>query len=215
MSRVGAIAIELHDRFKAGCQESVDAPTKGFELRRKRGETTFLLRKEFAQKSPSLGLGAAILRVGTEPMSISLRNMGGNALSILTSDVMNRATSFVVYAMVAHKLGAFEFEQMSLALSLFYVFQILRFPASKRCSYGKWRKTAHRAQISDQRVSGRCGDVACFDRGAIRLRTRGALHGRDEARGPVAFAGPCFRTRLPRFVKESFGLGSGCNTSPM
>ena len=57
-------------------------------------------------------------------MSISLRNIGGNALSILTSDVMNRATSFVVYAMVARKLGAFEFGQMSLALSLFYVFQI-------------------------------------------------------------------------------------------
>ena len=57
-------------------------------------------------------------------MSISLRNTGGNALSILTSDVMNRATSFVVYAMVARKLGAFEFGEMSLALSLFYVFQI-------------------------------------------------------------------------------------------
>jgi O-antigen/teichoic acid export membrane protein len=57
-------------------------------------------------------------------MSISLRNIGGNALSILTSDVMNRATSFVVYAMVARKLGAFEFGQLSLSLSLFYIFQI-------------------------------------------------------------------------------------------
>src|SRR6201981_3128802 len=57
-------------------------------------------------------------------MSISLRNIGANALSILTSDVMNRATSFVVYAMVARRLGAFAFGQMSLALSLFYVFQI-------------------------------------------------------------------------------------------
>src|SRR2546429_9205226 len=57
-------------------------------------------------------------------MSTSLRNIGANALSILTSDVMNRATSFVVYAMVARKLGAFEFGQMSLALSLFYIFQI-------------------------------------------------------------------------------------------
>jgi O-antigen/teichoic acid export membrane protein len=57
-------------------------------------------------------------------MSISLRNIGGNALSILTSDVMNRATSFVIYAMVARKLGAFEFGQMSLALSLFYIFLI-------------------------------------------------------------------------------------------
>ena len=39
-------------------------------------------------------------------MRIGLRNIGANALSILTSDVTNRATSFVVYAMVARKLGA-------------------------------------------------------------------------------------------------------------
>jgi O-antigen/teichoic acid export membrane protein len=57
-------------------------------------------------------------------MSLPLRNIGGNALSILTSDVMNRATSFVLYAMVARKLGAFEFGQLSLALTLFYVFQV-------------------------------------------------------------------------------------------
>src|SRR5438270_396473 len=57
-------------------------------------------------------------------MSSSLRNIGANALSILTSDVMNRATSFVIYAMVARKFGAFEFGQMSLALSLFYIFLI-------------------------------------------------------------------------------------------
>lgn len=57
-------------------------------------------------------------------MSMSLRSIGGNALSILTSDVLNRATSFVLYAMVARRLGAFEFGQMSLALSLFYMFQV-------------------------------------------------------------------------------------------
>lgn len=57
-------------------------------------------------------------------MSVSLRNISTNALSILTSDVLNRATSFVIYAMIARKLGAFEFGQMSLALSLFYVFAI-------------------------------------------------------------------------------------------
>jgi len=60
----------------------------------------------------------------TLPMSISLRNIGGNALSILSSDVMNRATSFVLYAMVARHLGTFEFGQLSLAFSLFYVFQV-------------------------------------------------------------------------------------------
>src|SRR5437588_218666 len=58
-------------------------------------------------------------------MSSSLRNIGANALSILTSDVMNRATSFVSYSMVARKFGAFEFGQMSLALSLFYIFLIV------------------------------------------------------------------------------------------
>ena len=57
-------------------------------------------------------------------MVFSLRQVGGNALSILTSDVMNRATSFVIYAMVARHLGAQEFGQLSLAFSLFYMFQI-------------------------------------------------------------------------------------------
>jgi O-antigen/teichoic acid export membrane protein len=57
-------------------------------------------------------------------MSSNLRNISGNALSILTSDVMNRATSFVLYAMVARHLGAFEFGRLSLALSVFYMFQI-------------------------------------------------------------------------------------------
>ena len=57
-------------------------------------------------------------------MVFSLRKVGGNALSILTSDVMNRATSFVIYAMVARHLGAQEFGQLALAFSLFYMFQI-------------------------------------------------------------------------------------------
>jgi O-antigen/teichoic acid export membrane protein len=57
-------------------------------------------------------------------MTLSLRKTGGNALSILTSDVMNRATSFVLYAMVARHLGALEFGQLSLALTLFYTFQV-------------------------------------------------------------------------------------------
>jgi O-antigen/teichoic acid export membrane protein len=54
----------------------------------------------------------------------NLRKAGGNALSILTSDVMNRATSFVMYALVARRLGAQEFGQLSLAFSLFYMFQV-------------------------------------------------------------------------------------------
>ena len=57
-------------------------------------------------------------------MILNLRTAGGNALSILTSDVMNRATSFVMYALVARHLGAQEFGQLSLAFSLFYMFQV-------------------------------------------------------------------------------------------
>ena len=57
-------------------------------------------------------------------MVFSLRKVGANALSILTSDVMNRAASFVIYAMVARHLGAEEFGQLALAFSLFYLFQI-------------------------------------------------------------------------------------------
>ncbi len=58
-------------------------------------------------------------------MSLNLRKTGSNALSILTSDAMNRATSFVLYALVARRLGAHEFGQLSLALTLFYIFQVL------------------------------------------------------------------------------------------
>lgn len=58
-------------------------------------------------------------------MSLSLRKAGGNALSILTSDAMNRVTSFVLYALVARHLGTHEFGQLSLALTLFYIFQVL------------------------------------------------------------------------------------------
>src|ERR671919_2709116 len=48
-----------------------------------------------------------------------------NAASILASDVVNRGTTFVLYALVARYLGAFEFGQLSLALTLFYMFQVL------------------------------------------------------------------------------------------
>lgn len=57
-------------------------------------------------------------------MSLNLRKTSGNALSILSSDVMNRATSFVLYALVARHLGAHEFGQLTLAFTLFYAFQV-------------------------------------------------------------------------------------------
>ncbi|PYT82453.1 MAG: hypothetical protein DMG40_05435 [Acidobacteria bacterium] len=57
-------------------------------------------------------------------MSLNLRKTSGNALSILSSDVMNRATSFILYALVARHLGAHEFGQLTLAFTLFYAFQV-------------------------------------------------------------------------------------------
>ncbi len=48
-----------------------------------------------------------------------------NAFSVLASDVVNRATTFVLYALVARNLGAYAFGQMSLALTFFYLTQVL------------------------------------------------------------------------------------------
>ena len=54
-----------------------------------------------------------------------MRRILGNAVSILTSDVVNRGTTFLLYALVARHMGAFEFGQFSLALTLFYTFQVV------------------------------------------------------------------------------------------
>ena len=48
-----------------------------------------------------------------------------NILSLLSSDVLNRTTTFALYALVARYAGAEEFGQLSLALTLCYVFQVL------------------------------------------------------------------------------------------
>ena len=55
---------------------------------------------------------------------MNLKKVSANALSILSSDVMNRATSFVLYALVARHLGAHEFGQLTLSFTLFYAFQV-------------------------------------------------------------------------------------------
>ena len=47
-----------------------------------------------------------------------------NGLSLLTSDVLNKATTFLVYAMVARYLGLFEFGQLSVGLLLLYTCQV-------------------------------------------------------------------------------------------
>lgn len=48
-----------------------------------------------------------------------------NAAALLASDVLSRATTFAMYVLVARHLGVFEVGQMSLALTLFYVFQVV------------------------------------------------------------------------------------------
>lgn len=54
----------------------------------------------------------------------TLRIVAQNMMSLVASDVVNRITSFVIYALVGRFLGAFAFGQISLSLSLFYTFQV-------------------------------------------------------------------------------------------
>ncbi|MDB2318536.1 flippase [bacterium] len=51
------------------------------------------------------------------------RRFAGNLISIFSSDVVNRGTTFVIYIMVSRELGTLAFGQLSLALALFYSFQ--------------------------------------------------------------------------------------------
>ena len=54
-----------------------------------------------------------------------MRKVLSNTISLVASDVFTRITSFVIYILVGRYLGAFAFGQMSLALSMFYTFQVL------------------------------------------------------------------------------------------
>jgi O-antigen/teichoic acid export membrane protein len=51
--------------------------------------------------------------------------LAANAASVLASDVASRATTFAVYLLVARFLGAQELGQLSLALTFFYLGQVL------------------------------------------------------------------------------------------
>ncbi len=53
------------------------------------------------------------------------RKSFANAGALLTSEVSSRATTFFVYALVARYLGADDFGRFSLALTLFYLFQVV------------------------------------------------------------------------------------------
>jgi O-antigen/teichoic acid export membrane protein len=69
--------------------------------------------------------GTEMARAPRLKLSTSLWRIAANAASMLASDVINRATTFALYALVARSLGAYEFGQLSLSLTLFYTFQIL------------------------------------------------------------------------------------------
>lgn len=55
----------------------------------------------------------------------TVRRVGGNAMSLLACDVVNRATTFVVYALVARYSGARAFGQLSLSLTIVYTLQVI------------------------------------------------------------------------------------------
>src|SRR5690606_10351183 len=54
----------------------------------------------------------------------SLLRVAGNAASLLTTDLLNKATTFVLYALIGRYLGAEAFGRFSLGLLLVYVFQV-------------------------------------------------------------------------------------------
>lgn len=60
-----------------------------------------------------------------QPRKSVLRRFTSNLAAILTSDVLNRGTTFLIYILVARELGTYAFGQMTLALTLFYSFQVV------------------------------------------------------------------------------------------
>ncbi|MDI3340761.1 MAG: flippase [Sphaerobacter sp.] len=58
-------------------------------------------------------------------VSSSLRTIARNAASVLVSEVVTRASAFVLYALVTRHLGLFRFGQLSLAMTLVYTAQVL------------------------------------------------------------------------------------------
>ena len=47
ISRVGVVEVEMHDRLKPGCSQAVYGATKGFDHEFRKGETVFLVRREY------------------------------------------------------------------------------------------------------------------------------------------------------------------------
>jgi O-antigen/teichoic acid export membrane protein len=59
------------------------------------------------------------------PPKKNSRRFASNLVAVLASDILNKGATFLVYILVARKLGAYAFGQMSLALTLFYSFQVI------------------------------------------------------------------------------------------
>jgi O-antigen/teichoic acid export membrane protein len=74
---------------------------------------------------PDAAAPADAMPDGMSMMAGRFRRLARNTFSILTSEVVNRASVFLLYALVARYLGATEFGQLALALALFYTFQVL------------------------------------------------------------------------------------------
>jgi len=55
---------------------------------------------------------------------VLVRRIVVNTMSLLTSDVLNKAATFIVYALVGRYCGARAFGQLSLGLTLLYTFQV-------------------------------------------------------------------------------------------
>ncbi len=63
---------------------------------------------------------------GNQPTAKSIaRRFVTNLAAVLTGDLLNKGTTFLIYILVARHLGAYSFGQMSLALTLFYAFQVI------------------------------------------------------------------------------------------
>ena len=102
----------------------------------------------------------------------NLRRLTGNFSSLLTSEVVNRATTFVIYALIARYLGAFKFGQLSLALTLFFVFQVFAGAGLKTLIT---REVARdRTKTADYLINGSAVVVVCslLSMGALLLFVR-------------------------------------------
>lgn len=67
----------------------------------------------------------SLSELASSPTMQPLIKIGGNVLSLLTSTIINRLGTFLVYLLVARYLGAYEFGQFSLGLTYFQTFQLL------------------------------------------------------------------------------------------